>query len=72
MSTVRICVISEDHALRSLLSSTLGTEFSVSRIADDAEIDCAITASGCDVVILDLDSHHRRVYERILDRKSVV
>jgi DNA-binding NtrC family response regulator len=72
LSTVRICVISEDHALRSLLSSTLGTEFSVSRIADDAEIDCAITASGCDVVILDLDSHHRRVYDRILSARRLV
>jgi DNA-binding NtrC family response regulator len=72
LSIVRVCVISEDRALQSLLSSTLGSDFYVPRIAGEADMDDAVASADCDVVILDLDSHHDLVYERVQSARRLV
>ena len=61
----RVCLYSEDRALRSLLGSALGKEFHVFLNSDESEISQLLSAGECDVVILDLNSHHDLVQERI-------
>lgn len=62
---IRVCLFSDDCALQSLLSSTLGNEFYVFRLAEEDEIDELLSSAECDVVLMDLNSQHDRVYERI-------
>ena len=60
-----VCLFSEDRALQSLLSSALGKEFEVFLIANEDQIGPTLSARGCDVMLLDLNSHHVLVQERI-------
>jgi DNA-binding NtrC family response regulator len=68
---IRVCLFSDDSALQSLLSSTLGNEFEVFRVADQDEVDELLSSAECDVVLLDLNSHHNQVKERIEYARSV-
>jgi len=61
----RVCLYSEDRALQSLLGSALGKEFRVFLIPDAGEITQMLSAGECDVVILDLNSHHDLVQQRM-------
>ncbi len=61
----RVCLFSEDRALQSLLSSALGKEFEVFLVSNVDQIEPALSAQECDVVLLDLNSHHLLVRERI-------
>jgi DNA-binding NtrC family response regulator len=68
---ISVCLFSDDCALQSLLSSTLGNEFEVFRVADEDEVDQLLSSAECDVVLLDLNSHHNQVKERIEYARSV-
>lgn len=61
----RVCLFSEDRALQSLLSSALGKEFEVFLVANAGRIEPTLLAREGDVVLLDLNSHHILVQERI-------
>ncbi len=61
----RVCLYSEDRALQSLLGSALGKEFRVFLNSDAEEIGQLLSRGECDVVLLDLNSHHEWVQERI-------
>ena len=65
MSITRVCLYSEDRALQALLCSALGKEFDVFLIFDEERVAEVLSARECDVVLLDLNSHHEFVQERI-------
>jgi DNA-binding NtrC family response regulator len=62
---IRIGLYSEDRKLQPLLSSALGKEFRVFLESDEDGIDLMLSRGGCDVVILDLDSNHKSLEQRI-------
>ncbi len=62
---IRIGLYSEDRKLQPLLASALGKEFQVLIESDEDGIDRMLSLGGCDVVILDLDSNHLSLQERI-------
>jgi DNA-binding NtrC family response regulator len=62
---IRIGLYSEDRTLRPLLSSALGKEFVVLHGSDAEGVSSHVTASECDVVILDLNSSRDSMQERI-------
>jgi DNA-binding NtrC family response regulator len=68
----RIGLYSEDRALRPLLSSVLGKEFQVLLESNEPGIIKLIAAGGCDVVILDLDSNHESLKQRIECSRRIV
>ncbi len=68
----RVCLFSEDRALQSLLSSALGKEFEVFLIANEDQIGPTLSARECDVILLDLNSHHVLVQERINCARSLL
>jgi DNA-binding NtrC family response regulator len=61
----RVLLYSEDRALQVLLSSALGKEFSVFMVASAGENGNLLIGEDCDVVLLDLNSDHHAVQERI-------
>ena len=61
----RICLYSEDRALQALLCSALGSDFDVFIISNVDQIAEVLAARECDVAMLDLNSHHTFVQERI-------
>jgi DNA-binding NtrC family response regulator len=62
---IRIGLYSEDRKLQPLLASALGKEFQVLIESDDDGIDRMLAVGGCDVVILDLDSNHQSLKQRV-------
>jgi DNA-binding NtrC family response regulator len=62
---VRIGLYSEDPKLQQILSSVLGKEFQVSLESTGDGINRMLAAKGCDVMVLDLDSNHDSLQERI-------
>jgi DNA-binding NtrC family response regulator len=62
---IKIGLYSEDRKLQPLLASALGKEFQVLIESDEDGIDRMLSVGGCDVVILDLDSNHESLQERI-------
>jgi DNA-binding NtrC family response regulator len=62
---IRIGLYSEDCDLQPLLSSALGREFQVLIESNEDGIDSMLSVGGCDVVILDLDSSHNSLKQRI-------
>jgi len=62
---IKIGLYSEDRTLHPLLSSALGKEFLVHLKADQEEMNDLVLAGECDVVILDLNSNHESLQERI-------
>jgi len=61
----RVQLYSEDRALQVLLSSALGKEFQIFMVAAESEKGHPAIGEDCDVVLLDLNSDHRAVQERI-------
>jgi len=62
---IRIGLYSEDRTLQPLLSSALGRDFQVLLESDGKGMDNLISASECDVMILDLSSHLDTLQDRI-------
>ena len=62
---IRIGLYSEDRTLHPLLSSALGKEFQVLLESDQEGMSDLVAAGECDVMILDLNSNHDSLEERI-------
>src|SRR5580658_8992157 len=62
---IRIGLYSEDRTLQPLLSSALGKDFQVLLESGRDEMDRLIADGECDVLILDLSSHHDTLQERM-------
>jgi DNA-binding NtrC family response regulator len=69
---IRIGLYSEDTKLQQILSSVLGKEFHVLLEATEEGINRMLTPGGCDVAILDLDSNHGSVQDRIVSCRRIV
>jgi DNA-binding NtrC family response regulator len=62
---IKIGLYSEDRTLHPLLSSALGKEFQVLLESDEEGMNSLVSAGGCDVMILDLNSNHDSSQARI-------
>jgi len=62
---IRIGLYSQDRTLHPLLSSVLGKEFQVLLESDEKGMNHLVSAGDCDVMILDLNSNHGSLQERI-------
>jgi DNA-binding NtrC family response regulator len=62
---IKIGLYSEDRTLHPLLSSALGKEFQVLLESDQEGMSSLVSAGDCDVLILDLNSNHDSLQERI-------
>ena len=62
---IKIGLYSEDRTLHPLLSSALGKEFQVLLQSDQQGMNDLVSAGECDVMILDLNSNHESLQERI-------
>lgn len=63
--TIKIGLYSEDRTLHPLLSSALGKEFQVLLESDEEGMKKLLAAGDCDAMILDLNSNHGSLQERI-------
>jgi DNA-binding NtrC family response regulator len=70
--SIRIGLYSEDRTLQPILSFSLGTDFEVLLESDQEEMDRLVSANGADVVILDLNSVHGSVLERVDYSRQVI
>ena len=61
---IKIGLYSEDRELHPLLSSALGKAFQVLLASDEKGMNSLVSAMGCDVMILDLNSNHDSSQER--------
>jgi DNA-binding NtrC family response regulator len=62
---IKIGLYSEDRTLHPLLSSALGKVFQVFLESDEEGMSSLVSARGCDVMILDLNSNHDTPQKRI-------
>jgi len=62
---IKVGLYSEDRTLHPLLSSALGKEFQILLKSDQQEMSDLVSAGECDVMILDLNSNHESMQERI-------
>jgi DNA-binding NtrC family response regulator len=62
---MKIGLYSEDRTLHPLLASALGKEFRVLLESDEEGMNGLVSAGGCDVMILDLNSNHDSLQQRI-------
>jgi DNA-binding NtrC family response regulator len=62
---IKIGLYSEDRTLHTLLSSALGKEFEILLEPDEDGMNLLRAAGDCDVMILDLNSNHDSLQERI-------
>jgi DNA-binding NtrC family response regulator len=62
---VGIGLFSEDSKLQQILSSALGKEFQILLESTEDGINRMLAAGGCDVMVLDLDSNHIALQQRI-------
>lgn len=62
---IKIGLYSEDRTLHPLLSSALGKEFQVILQSDQEGMNDLVSAGECDVMVLDLNSNHESLQERI-------
>jgi DNA-binding NtrC family response regulator len=62
---IKIGLYSEDRTLHPLLSSALGKEFQVLLQSDQQGMNDLVSGGECDVMILDLNSNHESLQERI-------
>ena len=69
---IRIGLYSDDPKLQQILSSVLGKEFQVFLETTEEGIDSMVADGRCDVVILDLDSNHDLVHDRIARCRRIV
>src|ERR1700692_3412019 len=69
---IRIGLYTEDRTLQPLLSSALGKEFQVLLESDRDEIIHRLSAGGCDVMILDLNSNRDSLRQRVADARRMI
>jgi DNA-binding NtrC family response regulator len=69
---IRIGLYSDDPKLQQILSSVLGKEFQVLLETTEEGINRMLADAGCDVVILDLDSSHDALQDRITCCRRIV
>ena len=69
---IRIELYSDDRKLHQLLSSALGREFHVHLGPDEGDIVYSLSSGECDVAVLDLDSNHPALDQRIAGARSIV
>jgi DNA-binding NtrC family response regulator len=69
---IRIGLYSDDPKLQQILSSVLGKEFQVLLETTEEGINRMLAEAGCDVVILDLDSNHDSLQDRIACCRRIV
>ena len=62
---IKIGLYSEDRTLHPLLSSALGKEFQVELKSDQQGMNDLVEAGECDVMVLDLNSNHESLQERV-------
>jgi DNA-binding NtrC family response regulator len=62
---IKIGLYSEDRTLHPLLSSALGKEFQILLKSDQQEMSDLVSAGECDVMVLDLNSNHESLQDRI-------
>jgi DNA-binding NtrC family response regulator len=69
---IKIGLYSEDRTLHPLLSSALGKEFQLLLETDQDGMNTLVSSGGCDVMILDLNSNHDSLQERIGFTRSLI
>jgi DNA-binding NtrC family response regulator len=69
---IRVCLFSEDHTLQPILSSALGKGFQVHIEPEEIDVNGALAAGECDVVLLDLDSDQKGLEERLKSCRRIV
>jgi DNA-binding NtrC family response regulator len=62
---IKIGLYSEDRTLHPLLSSALGKEFQIALKSDQQGMNDLVAAGECDVMVLDLNSNHESLQERV-------
>jgi DNA-binding NtrC family response regulator len=62
---IKIGLYSEDRTLHPLLSSALGKEFQIELKSEQQGMNDLVAAGECDVMVLDLNSNHESLQERI-------
>jgi DNA-binding NtrC family response regulator len=62
---IKIGLYSEDRTLHPLLSSALGKEFQIELKSDQQGMNDLVSAGECDVMVLDLNSNHEPLQERV-------
>ena len=62
---IKIGLYSEDRTLHPLLSSALGKEFQIELKSDQQGMNDLVSAGECDVMVLDLNSNHESLQERV-------
>jgi DNA-binding NtrC family response regulator len=62
---VRVGLYSEDVALHSALSSVLESDFKVTLVKNESEVQTLASRAGCDVLILSLDSRPETLQQRV-------
>ncbi len=69
---IRIGLLSEDRTLQSLLSSALGKEFDVLLASTEDRNNRTLSAGGCDVALLDLDSDQDSLQQRMECSRRII
>jgi DNA-binding NtrC family response regulator len=69
---IKVGLYSEDRTLHPLLSSALGKEFQIALKSDQQEMSDMVSAAECDVMVLDLNSNHESLQERINFSRSLI
>jgi DNA-binding NtrC family response regulator len=69
---IKIGLYSEDRTLHPLLSSALGKEFQLLLESDQEGMNALVSSGGCNVMILDLNSNHDSLQERIGFARSLI
>src|ERR1700733_13556323 len=62
---IKVGLYAEDRTLHPLLSSALGKEFQIALKSDQQEMIDMVSSGECDVMVLDLNSKHESLQERI-------
>jgi DNA-binding NtrC family response regulator len=62
---IKVGLYSEDRTLHPLLSSALGKEFQIALRPDQQGMNDLVAAGECDVMVLDLNSNHESLQERV-------
>ena len=69
---IKVGLYSEDRTLHPLLSSALGKEFQIALRPDQQGMNELVAAGACDVMVLDLNSNHESLQERIAFSRRLI
>jgi DNA-binding NtrC family response regulator len=72
ITMIRIGLFSEDTKLQPLISSALGKEFQIVLKSSEESLRSALASGDCDIAILDLDSNHGSLKDRIASARRLV